>query len=96
MDLGGKMFINMSDELNEKNYLNQKMKLLQEEPQFMGIEPSNTVKWNDANLQPPRGIFCFYFYFSVLYWSLILSSFFEDSHMIILLVLDETLRNPFQ
>ena len=77
MDLGGKMFINKSGELNDKNYLNQKMKLLQNELQFMGIEPSNNVKWNDANLQPPTGIFCFSFSFSVLHWSFILSFFLK-------------------
>ena len=73
-DLGGKMFIDMSGELNEKNYLNQKMKLLKEELRFMGIEPSNTVKWNNAIAQPTAGIFCFCFSFSVLYWSLIFST----------------------
>ena len=65
IDLGGKMFVNMSGELNEKNYLNQKMKLLQEELQFMGIEPPNTIKQNDANLQPPIGIFYIFFLYCI-------------------------------
>ena len=62
--LGGKMFIDMSGEFNEKNYLNQKMKYLQEELEFMGIKPSNNADNKNKRVQPPTGIFVFF-------WSLI-------------------------
>ena len=58
--LGGKMFIDMSGEFNEKNYLNQKMKYLQEELEFMGIKPSNNAGNKNKRVQPPTGIFVFF------------------------------------
>ena len=58
--LGGKMFIDMSGEFNEKNYLNQKMKYLQEELEFMGIKPSNNTGNKNKRVQPPTGIFVFF------------------------------------
>lgn len=58
--LGGKMFIDMSGEFNEKNYLNQKMKYLQEELEFMGIKPSNTADNKNKRVQTPTGIFVFF------------------------------------
>ena len=66
MLLGGKMFIDMSGDFEEKNYLNQKMKLLQEELQFMGIAPLNTTDWNKAIAQVTRGIFVFLLLSSIL------------------------------
>ena len=58
--LGGKMFIDMSGEFNEKNCLNQKMKYLQEELEFMGIKPSNTADNKNKRVQAPTGIFVFF------------------------------------
>ena len=58
--LGGKMFIDMSGEFNEKNCLNQKMKYLQEELEFMGIKPSNTADNKNKRVQTPTGIFVFF------------------------------------
>ena len=66
LHLGGKMFIDMSGEFNKKGYLNQKMKLLEEELQFMGIDPSNTVNRNNTNVELPTGIFVFVLLFSIL------------------------------
>lgn len=58
--LGGKMFIDMSGEFNKKNYLNQKMKYLQKELEFMGIKPSNTADNKNKRVQAPTGIFAFF------------------------------------
>ena len=58
--LGGKMFVDMSGEFNEKNYLNQKMKYLQKELEFMGIKPSNIADNKNKRVQPPTGIFVFF------------------------------------
>ena len=66
LHLGGKMFIDMSGEFNKKGYLTQKMKLLEEELQFMGIDPSNTVDRNNTNVELPTGIFVFVLLFSIL------------------------------
>lgn len=63
MALAGLLYVDMSGELNEENYLNQRMKHLQNILYSAEIKPSNIVKLNNSNLQPPRGIFCFCFIF---------------------------------
>ena len=73
MHIGGKKFIDMSGEFNDKTYLNQTMKLLQDELQFMGIKRSNTVDKNNENVKLLTGIFVF-FYLSIFWWSSILLS----------------------
>lgn len=55
MHLGGEMFVDMSSDLNDRYYLSKKMKLLQNELQSKGI-------------QPTPGILCSFFFFSVLLW----------------------------
>lgn len=52
---GGEMFVDMSGDLNDRYYLSKKMKLLQNELQSKGI-------------QPTPGILCSFFFFSVLLW----------------------------
>lgn len=73
MHIGGKKFIDMSGEFNDKTYLNKTMKLLQDELQFMGIKRSNTVDKNNENVKLLTGIFVF-FYLSIFWWSSILLS----------------------
>ena len=68
MHIGGKKFIDMSGEFNDKTYLNQTMKHLQDELQFMGIKRSNTVDKNNENVKLLTGIFVF-FYLSIFWWS---------------------------
>lgn len=81
--LGGKMFIDMSGEFNEKNYLNQKMKYLQKELEFMGIKPSITADNKNKREQPPTGIFVF-FCLSFFGWSSISLSILQSISLNIL------------
>ena len=55
--LGQKLFIDMCGNLDDQNYVNQRMNRLQDELDFMEIKPSNTVDRN--NVQLHTGIFVF-------------------------------------
>ena len=86
---------NICGELNDKSYLNKQMKLLERELSFMGIRPSNTINSNNANLQPPTGIFAFALLFSILFKFsfiiLVTKYLFKHFNMIMLLILHKAL-----
>ena len=66
MHLSGKLYINMSGELTNEQYLIQQMDLLLNELKFMGIEPSNTIDRSNGKGQLPSGISFFILLFLIL------------------------------
>ena len=59
------MFIDMSGDLNNQDYLRQNIELLKERLKALGIKPSNTCNRNKGNKLLPTGIFDL----AVFWWS---------------------------
>ena len=66
--LNGKMFIDMSDDVKEENYLMKKIQDLEKELGTMGIKPTGVIKCNVTNKEPNSGTLdsSFLFCFSIL------------------------------
>ena len=67
MHLGGKMYINMSEEVTDETYLRNQMKYLEEELRLMGIQPMNISDSSTENKEPQSGIF----YFSLCFFNIL-------------------------
>ena len=66
MYLGGKMFIDMSEEFDDQEYLGWNIKLLLKRLNFLEITPSNTINSTYLNPQRPSGILVFVLFGSTL------------------------------
>ena len=60
MYLGGKMYIDMTKNVENKAYLRKQMKNLQKELWTMGIKPMSNTNKNMAEKDPQSGTFLFY------------------------------------
>ena len=61
MHLGGKIYIDMTENVENKTYLREQMKNLQKELCNMGIKPMSNTNKNMAERDPQPGMFLFYY-----------------------------------
>ena len=67
MQLGGKVYVNMSKDVKDETYLRNQIKDLEEELRSMGIQPMNISDSSTENKEPESGIF----YFSLCFFNIL-------------------------